>query len=192
MLSRRIRVQRGSDGFLGGFPPSGVEPHGANLKFLATVRCAAEDQWLSVFVVDDYWELQNSLRLGRIVELPPTIEVIQHRGVLRRTRSSEFRSVLSSHTLRVDAPADDQVDGEPLVESKMGGQPAYALMSAEIREMLESTRRSGFEHVLQFSFGSGPDEEEVAGNWPFGDRVVSFFSRASGARTGWRVFWRGF
>jgi hypothetical protein len=97
--SRRIYIGAGSNGFLGGNPPEGVEPSHRKSSFFATVE-TSKDRWLSVFL-QDYWTLEQSLTLDRVVALPGSIELIEHTGKVGRKAASRHVSGLSAHTLRL-------------------------------------------------------------------------------------------
>jgi hypothetical protein len=190
-MSRRIFIGPGRHGYLGGRPPQGIEPRSVENRFFATILVGEEsDSWVSIFVVREFWSLATSLKLDRVVPLPSTIELIEHSGTPVRSRAKRFAAEISAHSLDLSPPSPDLVEGQPLMESKLGGAPYFFPMSERVEADLADCREHGFEHLLQFSFGGGVGDELVTGSWPLGDRCTSFFRR-KGAKAEWRIFWRG-
>lgn len=188
MKSRAIRIGDGADGLLGGHPPNNVSPRDPNNHFFVSVRIDPQC-WVSVFVRRDYSQLMDSLRLGRIVDLPPTLEIQEHTYLERRAHTSRYAFELSAHGLSVGPPRDDLMNGVPSRRTKLGGR-AFAESSAVLASDLEAAESSGFHHFLQIGFGSAFDEPPVSGNWPLGDRRTSFYRHEKESNR-WRVLWRG-
>lgn len=180
ITSRRIKISKGRDGFLGGQPPKGVAPRNPRLNFFATIR-TSEQQWLTIFVAE-YGALISDLVFGEIIALPPTIELHQHRSIGPRVRKAPFASTLEPHTLKLEPEVADEARSW----SKLGGVASGDELDGK---QLARTLKAGFAHYLQIGFGGGRDEDMVSGDWPFGDRKISFY-RHKTRRSEWRVYWR--
>ena len=181
----------------GGVPPVAIVPHlvRPTTRYLLTIPCpsavgAAGD--LTLFLSMTFEQMQEAS--GTIVS-PGLFEVVLHEPT-ERDQSERFQSVFSALPIRIgeivpdiDAGSDPPV---PRAGHKIGGTP-FLVGDPEIQSRIRQLTRDGFEHLFQLDVPTTDEarrRRQIAGDWPFGEGICSFFGRPPFQTADFRAVWR--